>query len=122
MVSSKAYLRDLTFDFNDNLIDGPVFKFPLYMQPQALPHEPPTEWIMKANGRPHFHWTDPIVPLSLKGLEGIHFSPLNVEDSFATMKKLLTNELTPEIFRQMVEGRAQFVLEDYCHIPKEKGY
>ena len=122
MVSSKAFLHDLTFDFNDNLTDGPVFEFPLYMQPQVLPHEPPTEWSMKANGWPHFHWTDPIVPPSLEGLEGFHFTPLNLEDSDATMKKLLTTQLTLEVFRQMVEGRAQYILEDYCHIPKEKGY
>ena len=120
MVSSKASLCNLTFDFNDDLTNGPVFEFSLYMQPQVFPHEPPTKWSIKANGWPHFHWTDTIFPPFLEGLEGIPFTPLNVEDSEETMRKLLTTELTPEIFKQIVEGRAQFVLEDYYHIPKEK--
>ena len=95
MVSSKASLRDLTFNFNNELTNGPVFEFPLCMQPEALPHEPPTDWSMKTNGWPHFYWTDPIVPPSLEVLEGIQFTPLNVEDSSETIKKLLTTELTP---------------------------
>ena len=122
MISSKTSLRDLTFDFNKELTDAPVFEFPLFMQPEALPHESSTDWSMKPNGWPYLRWTDPIIPPSLKDLEGIYFTPFYLEGSSDTMKRLLSTGLTYQTFNQMVEGRAQFVLEDYCHIPKEKGY
>ena len=122
MVSSKTALCDLTFDFNNELTNEPVFEFPLFMQQEALPHEPPTDWSMKANSWPHLRWTDPVVPPSLEGLEGIHFTSLDLKGSSDTMKRLLSTGLTYETFKQIVEGRAQFVLEDYFHIPKEKGY
>ena len=66
------------------------------MQPDALPHEPPTDWSVKPDGWPHLQWTDPIVTPSLDGLEGIHFTPLDMEGSFDTMKILLTTGLTSE--------------------------
>ena len=121
MVSSKTSLRELTFDFNKKLTDAPVFEFLLFMQPEASPHEPPTDWSIKPNDWPHLRWTDPIIPPSLEGLEGIHFTPFDLKGSSDTMKRLLTTGLTSQTFNQMVEGRAQFVLEDYFHIPKEKG-
>ena len=122
MVSSKTFLRDLNFYFNNELTDEPVFEFPLFMYPEALPQEPPTDWSMKTNGWPHLRWTDPVAPPSLEDLEGIHFTPLDVEGSSDTMKRLLSTRLTSETFKQMLDGRAPFVLEDYCHIPKEKEY
>ena len=121
MVSSKTFLRDLNFYFNNELTDEPVFEFPLFMYPEALPQEPPTDWSMKTNGWPHLRWTDPVAPPSLEDLEGIHFTPLDVEGSSNTMKRLLSTALTSETFKQMLDGRAPFVLEDYCHILKEKG-
>ena len=59
---------------------------------------------------------------SLEGLEGIHFTPFDLEGSFDTVKILLNTELTSQTFNLIVEGRAQFLLEDYCHILREKGY
>ena len=58
MDSSKTSLHELTFDFNKELIDAPVLEFPLFMQAEALPHEPPTDWSKKPNGWPHLRWTD----------------------------------------------------------------
>ena len=122
MGSSKTSLNELTFDFSKELTDAPVLEFPLFMQPEVLPHEPPTNWRMKANGWPQLQWTDPIIPPSLQGLEAIHFTPFDLEGFSDTMTRLSTTGLTSPTFKLMVEGRAQFVLEDYCHIPKEKGY
>ena len=68
MVSSKTSLRDLTFDFNNELTDGLIFEFLLFMQLEALPHEPPPDWSMKTNGWLHLYWTDSIVPPSLDSL------------------------------------------------------
>ena len=122
MVSSKTSLSELTFDFNKELTDAPVTEFSLFMQPEALPHEPPTDWSMKPNVWPHLQWTDAIIPPSLEGLEVIHYTPFDLEGSSDTMTRLLTTGLTSQTFNSMVKGGAQFFLKDYCHIPKEKGY
>ena len=105
MISSKTSLSEHIFDFKKELTDEHVLDFPLFMHPELLPHEPPTDWSMKTTGWPHLRWTDAIIPSSLEDLEGIHFTHLDLESSSDTM----------------VEGRAQFVLE-YNHIPREKGY
>ena len=84
--SSKTSLRELTFNFNNELTDTPVLEFPLFVQLEALPHEPPTDWSMKPSGWPHLWWTDPINPPSLEGLEGIHFIPFDPEGSSDTIK------------------------------------
>ena len=52
---------------------------------------------------------------SLEGLEDIHFTPFDLEDSSDTMKRLLAAGLSSQTLNQIV-------LEDYCHIPKEKVY
>ena len=106
MVSFKTFLRDLNFDFNNELTDEPVFKFPLFIHPEVLPHEPPTDWSIKPNGWLHLRWIDPIILPSLEGLEGIHFTPFNLEGSFDTIKRLLTMGLTSQTFNLMVESWA----------------
>ena len=121
MVSSKTSLSELSFDFGKELTDAPVLDFPLYMHPEALPHEPPTDWSMKLNRWPHLCWTDLIIPPSLEGLEGIHFTPFDLEGSSDMMSRLMTTSLTSKTFKLMVEGRAQFVLEDYCHTQRTGG-
>ena len=93
MVSLKTSPGELTFNFGKELTDAPVFEFPFYVHPEALPHEPLTDWSMKPNGWPHFQWTDPIIPPSLEGLEGIHFTPFDMEGYSDTMKRLLTTRL-----------------------------
>ena len=50
-------------------------------------------------------------------LEGIPFTLLALDNSPDTMTRLAS-----EVFNLMLEGKAQFVVEDLCHIPREKGY
>lgn len=77
---------------------------------------------MKLKGWIQLHWTDPIPPSTEEGLEGAAFAPYDFDAQSDTMTKLMATALTLKTYREMVEGRTNFVLEDYCHIPKGKGY
>ena len=120
MVSSKTSLYDLTFDFNKELIDALVFEFPLFMQPEALLPEPPTDWSMKPNSWPHLRWTDPIVPPTLEGLESIDFTPFDLEGSSDTMKRLLTTRFTFQTLNQMLKDRALVCARRLLPYPKRE--
>ena len=55
-------------------------------------------------------------------LEGVSLSPISDVDLADTIKELCTTTLTSKVFKQMVEARTQFHLEDLCHILRDKGY
>ena len=63
---------------------------------------------MRLIGWPHLRWTDALIPPSLEGLEGTHFTPLALDNPPDTMTRLLTTRLTSEVFNLMVESRAKF--------------
>lgn len=122
MVPAKISLSDLAFDFQKDLTDVAMVEFPMACNADALPHEPPLDWEMKAKWT-HLFWTDDLEPPSLQGLEGISFSRFNFSGLDAKAIKNHQGTALPEgVYHTMVAGRANFVLEDYCHIPKEKGY
>ena len=74
---------------------------------------------MKPNSWIHLCLTDPIIS---PGLEGTAFIPYDFDAQADTMKRLMTTSLDSNTFKMPVEGRAQIVLEYYCHIPKDNGY
>src|SRR5687767_3602608 len=119
MVSAKSSPFDLKFDFGKDLTEHPVLEFPMVVRPDVLPHEPPRDWVMRKKWI-HLFWIDPLVAPTEEGLEGIEFEPFDFQ--YDTMSKLMETTLTLKTFNLMLEGRAQYVIEDYCHIPKRKGY
>ena len=122
MVSTKTTLNEIKHDFGKELTEEPVVEFPLYAHPDALPHQPPKDWVMKPKDWIHLRWIDPVIPPTVEGLEGIAFIPYDFNAQADTMKRLTTTSLDSNTFKLLVKGRAQFFLEDYCHIPKDKGY
>ena len=122
MVTAKTTLNEIKYDFRKELTEVSVAEFPLYAHLEALPHEPPKDWIMKPNDWVHLRWKDPIIPPTIEGLKGAAFVPYDFDAQTDTMNKLVTTSLDSKTFKLLVEGRVQFVLEDYYHIPKDKGY
>ena len=70
MVAAKTTLNEIKHDFRRELTEEPVVEFPLYTHLEALPHQPPKDWVMKPNGWIHLRWIDPIIPPTVEGLEG----------------------------------------------------
>lgn len=113
---------NLKHDFDQGLTEDPLFSFLTAILPEALPHEPPSDWEM-AKRWVHFHWTDDLIPPTV-GVSNdtvfapFHFSTLDIKGT----RNLSESILTEGTLQEMVLARTQFVLEDYCHIPREKGY
>lgn len=120
MVIAKSSPFDVKFEFGTGLTDTAMAKFPMAYNADALPHEPPKDWIMKQKWV-YLFWIDELPPPSLQGLEGAAFTPFDFDGSDETMKKLQETAFLEKYYNMIVKGRANFVLEDYCHIPRTRG-
>lgn len=122
MATVEISIQDLEHDFKTRLTEIATVNFPMAILPKALPYEPPTDWQMRT-AWPHLYWNDELPSPSLQGLEGISFSPFDFSFMDASAQKNFQGAaLSEKIYNQMVAGRANFILEDYCHISKDKGY
>ena len=45
MVSAITTLNEIKNYFGKELTEDPVAEFPLYAHPEALPHQPPKDWL-----------------------------------------------------------------------------
>ena len=106
MVTAKTILNEIKYDLGKELTEDPVAEFPLFAYPEALPHEPPKDWVMKPNGWIHLRWTDPIISPTVEGLEGTAFMPYDFDAEADMMKRLMTTSLDSKTFKLLVEGKA----------------
>lgn len=122
MEPPKIELNNLSMDFHLHYTEEGAINLPLLVIPEYLPHKQPPNQKIHTTRWPHLRWLDILDSSSLKGLEGIHFTPLADDQLTLAMLGLSATTHNIQDLREMVVSRAQFVLEDYCHIPHEKEY
>ena len=67
-------------------------------------------------------WLDEPLEPSLEGLEKTSFIPMSKDELAQVRVTLNVSTIFSNDLNAMLEAKAQYVVEDYCHVPKDKVY